>query len=602
MNKQQILAYAKQDPKFAQAVLTIEQKLQGQQLPPQELDQLVKLFEMAVNHPDKWPQIREAAIRDGHASPDVLPENPDPVFLMSVLVALYGLQERSRMRHGFANGGLAQAAQNLRSAGRNGDTMLAHINPAEARLLQSVGGSGTINPHTGLPEFGFWDDVGSVLKVVAPIALTVLAPGIGTALGTALGASATWAPIVGGPLLGRASSSLTGGNFAQGALLGGLGGGLGSQVGQMVAPSLEGATQAMIGSGLLGGAYGAATGKGFLQGAAQGAAGQYLGQQVGATGAEGALGAGLTEGGKQFGNMMTAGYSPGQSIAGAGLAGLSAALIPKGLTDRFSKKPSQTVIDNMFDTGTQQSQELFGTGPSETQDWKTFGSGKTNLGAATNASGQVIGDGSAIPDWAMGNYKPVEMATTTPGKGGLGDLFTLENAGLAAILAGSLSSAPQQVQQEVSKMSPAQQEYFNRPSIQWDWSKMQDDASRSGMSLSQYMSQNWNRVTGGQYNQPAPAPSTPPKLAAGGPLNAIAGYARGSGSGRADTIDAKLSDGEYVFDAESVAMLGDGSNEEGARRLDQMRSAIRAHKGKTLAKGKISPDAKSPLAYLKGVA
>lgn len=42
---------------------------------------------------------------------------------------------------------------NLASMGRYGDTMLAHINPQEAGLLKSMGGAGTINPQTGLPEF-----------------------------------------------------------------------------------------------------------------------------------------------------------------------------------------------------------------------------------------------------------------------------------------------------------------------------------------------------------------------------------------------------------------------------------------------------------------
>jgi len=41
----------------------------------------------------------------------------------------------------------------LASQGRNGDTMLAHINPQEAELLKALGGAGTINPKTGLPEF-----------------------------------------------------------------------------------------------------------------------------------------------------------------------------------------------------------------------------------------------------------------------------------------------------------------------------------------------------------------------------------------------------------------------------------------------------------------
>jgi len=43
--------------------------------------------------------------------------------------------------------------RNLASLGRYGDTMLAHINPQEAAMLKSMGGAGTINPQTGLPEF-----------------------------------------------------------------------------------------------------------------------------------------------------------------------------------------------------------------------------------------------------------------------------------------------------------------------------------------------------------------------------------------------------------------------------------------------------------------
>jgi hypothetical protein len=45
-------------------------------------------------------------------------------------------------------------AKQLESKGRGGDTMLAHINPEEARLLEAHGGSGTINPETG-PTLAF---------------------------------------------------------------------------------------------------------------------------------------------------------------------------------------------------------------------------------------------------------------------------------------------------------------------------------------------------------------------------------------------------------------------------------------------------------------
>lgn len=51
--------------------------------------------------------------------------------------------------------GLKAIAQELTRYGRNGDTILAHINPDEAALLKKLGGSGTINPVTGLPEYFF---------------------------------------------------------------------------------------------------------------------------------------------------------------------------------------------------------------------------------------------------------------------------------------------------------------------------------------------------------------------------------------------------------------------------------------------------------------
>ena len=41
----------------------------------------------------------------------------------------------------------------VQSLGRNGDTQLAHINPQEAAMLKQMGGSGTINPYTGLREY-----------------------------------------------------------------------------------------------------------------------------------------------------------------------------------------------------------------------------------------------------------------------------------------------------------------------------------------------------------------------------------------------------------------------------------------------------------------
>jgi hypothetical protein len=94
---------------------------------------------------------------------------------------------------------------------------------------------------------------------------------------------------------------------------------------------------------------------------------------------------------------------------------------------------------------------------------------------------------------------------------------------------------------------------------------------------------------------PLPTPSAEPEQFAKG------GFAvRGIGSGREDKIPARLSAGEYVIDAETVALLGDGSSDSGAKRLDAFRANIRKHKGKKLVRGEFSVNAKKPEAYLKG--
>jgi hypothetical protein len=65
--------------------------------------------------------------------------------------------------------GLRNAAEQIRERGRGDDTILAHINPQEAGILKLLGGSGTINPYTGLPEFGFFDFVQDIPIVGKPL-------------------------------------------------------------------------------------------------------------------------------------------------------------------------------------------------------------------------------------------------------------------------------------------------------------------------------------------------------------------------------------------------------------------------------------------------
>jgi hypothetical protein len=87
---------------------------------------------------------------------------------------------------------------------------------------------------------------------------------------------------------------------------------------------------------------------------------------------------------------------------------------------------------------------------------------------------------------------------------------------------------------------------------------------------------------------------------------AYTGYARGgfavegAGDGRDDKIPALLSDGEYVIDAETVALLGNGSNKAGAQMLDKFRVNVRKQKGRKLARGEFSENAKRPEHYMAG--
>ena len=565
-----ITQMAEQDPQYAQAVDAMEAQLARRPIVPEDLDKAIGLLEFVLQNPDKYQEVRDAAVKDGIIDAQMVPDQFDQVFVVSLLIALYGLQDRLKTQ-GYARGGLAVAARRVAAAGRGGDSQLAHVNPREAEMLKRMGGSGTINPNTGLREY---KDDGDIFATLLPIAISFIAPGLGTAIGSAIlgtGASALATGMLGSAVIGGLSSALTGGDPLKGALMGGLGGGLGGAVGEFVAPGASPFMQSLAGSGLVGAASGALTGgdpiKGALQGVAGGAIGQYFGGPAGPTAFE----QGVSSAGTNFGNAITAGYNPKTAAQVAIASGLS-----KGF-QVGTAKPSDAVVNDL-----------------KTGDAKT----------APLAYGTTVK--TAEPGFFDKVFKggPLDTtSTTTPGVKTEGSLGTKVLGGLSLISA--LQKPPVAAQEAITKLSPQQQEYFNRPSVSWDWNRMQTDANAANMSLDRFMAENWPKITGyasgtpgaqqGVYNYP----QAPIGKAQGGALSAVSRFAQGAGSGRADTIDAKLSDGEYVIDAETVAMLGDGSNKEGAKRLDAMRQNIRSHKGKNLAKGKISPNAKSALTYLK---
>ena len=77
-------------------------------------------------------------------------------------------------------------------------------------------------------------------------------------------------------------------------------------------------------------------------------------------------------------------------------------------------------------------------------------------------------------------------------------------------------------------------------------------------------------------------------------------HVAGDGDGTSDDIPAMLADGEFVFPADVVAALGNGSTKAGTDKLYEMMHGIRA-RARSAKPGDLPPDAlKSPLDYLKG--
>lgn len=593
----QIIESVSRSPEFAPAMQAAQAELAD--VPMDQLDELIKLMEVALSRPNAYPQIRAAALADDMAEPKDLPEQFDPVVLASVLAVLYRLRDGARdgssAKARMARGGLTNV-RSLASQGRLGDTMLAHISPEEAAMLKARGGAGTINPQTGLPQFF---SLKKVLGAVLPIALSIVAPGIGTAIGTALGASGAAAAALGGAVIGGVSAGLSGGNVLQGAALGGLGGGLGGMVGGGVNSALGlqlGQTgQSILGGALVGGGLGAITGQGAGKGALMGGLGAGLGQF-----GQGMQSPMLSAGTRSAGNMLTAGYRPQEALVGGTLAGIATSILPQG--GMASNKPSDVVLNNM-----QQQSNLGNIGMQEIAPL-TGGLDTTQIPRGAPFA-QQPGMALAAPEQALA---PMTTSVQPAAPSGFGGNLA-SRLGSAAMLTSVLGagSKPPAVQQAISQLSPEQQAFFDRPAMSWDWDRMQADAASSNMGLAQYMATNWPIISGYGMGGAQQAAYAQPQqqmarggmaYAQGGPLSAVARFVRGGGSGRDDTIDARLSDGEYVMDAETVSMLGDGSVDEGARRLDAMRSKIRKHKGKALARGKFSPNAKQPMAYLSGVA
>jgi hypothetical protein len=74
-------------------------------------------------------------------------------------------------------------------------------------------------------------------------------------------------------------------------------------------------------------------------------------------------------------------------------------------------------------------------------------------------------------------------------------------------------------------------------------------------------------------------------------------YVKGAGDGTSDSIPAMLANGEFVIPADIVSSLGNGSNDSGAKILDEFLRVVREHKKKHDGR-RLPPDSKGPLSYL----
>ena len=244
----EILNAAEQaDPEGA---MELRMMLQGMQLPAEVIEALKMMVEMLLGEPDRYQEYREKFLAEG-VPEDLLPPEFDPNFFAALNLALN--QMSGTTVQGFAAGGMVMnpIASGIASLGRYGDTMLAHITPEEARMLRRAGGSGTINPMTGLPEF--WNPfkaVGNAIKSAAKsvgglikgaanavkkfanssvgriVTTVALAYFLGPAAANFLGVSSAAGVAAVSGFVGSAGSTLLGGGSIKDALKAGAVGGL----------------------------------------------------------------------------------------------------------------------------------------------------------------------------------------------------------------------------------------------------------------------------------------------------------------------------------------------------------------------------------------
>ena len=591
---------------------SLREDLADVDLTPREIDQLIDIMEYLTRNPNDYERVVQDLIARDMMDPGDFPDQYDPTFIGAALAVLNELKmsqaagAAAPMEAGpgpmpmqMAQGGLADVAQYLASRGRNGDTMLAHITPDEARMLKAQGGSGTINPETGLPEYfkKFFKKVGNAVKkvlqspigkIIGTVALaTVLGPaGIGLVSSTASAAA----------LAGGATTLAAGGNLKQAlvsAALGYVGGG--GTIGgvsplQSVGSMLPGAGTA-LGTGLTTGVLGTGAGllmgmkpsealkmgatSGLIAGGIQAMGPPAPGAQAPAPGAEAAApGAGqgigqLGTAANMAGEMGIGAYSPtGELMAGpspspsvAGEMGTTAStpystsgqLLPPGANPAqpgFIGRMTQGATD-LYNQYLSPSRPGLPADAGILQKYGPLALAGTAVAGAAGAFKSQPGDSSPLydaEDYIRQSQKRAEDVNKF-----------FENRGFYP---------------NPSTYQPRQQPTPAVPNFPVNPITMAPTVPTPGITQSPGgVLQPYN--VAGLYQVPQIYPPMPVYRAKGGPMETTqfprkTGAINGPGTGTSDSIPAMLSDGEFVFTAKAVRNAGNGSRRKGAARMYKM--------------------------------
>lgn len=447
----------------------------------------------------------------------------------------------------FADGGMVKKknghnpypslAEMIRQQGKGEDTILAHINPLEAMMLKQMGGKGTINKKTGLPQFGFLNRPGKALKSIAggaggTILGNMILPGIGGVIGGALGQGA--------------QHRARGKSFGQGVLKGGMMG-----VGLPTAAGLAGQGANALGMST---------------------AGNFLNNYGTANAILPSIGMGGSYSGVSAGDSLNASPLGGiLSSSGRGMGGNSVTQ-QMGAGSLASNPLSQQILPQAAPQGSFTGMLL--------NNSKNFLAKPKNLMALASMAGSMANKPKekSPEKLAQEQKRYLQAMMLTP-------------AERAAMEANKL--AERQMERRIARNQYLPEELFaDRPVYRK--TNTPEEYQKTGKWLTYYDNPNFNgnplaMKKGGRVPSliiEEEIISTPSE----------GKFLEGHTKGQDDKIDAKVSHGEFVIPADVVAHQGDGNSKAGAKMLYKYIENVRRSKGMP---NQLPPKAKSILNYMR---